>query len=42
MLKDYSSSDYIADHSESLGEDGDRPPVQLLVEHRSNLQMLLS
>lgn len=32
LLKDYSSSDFLADRGESLGEDDDRPLVQLLVD----------
>ncbi|WP_084417802.1 zinc metallochaperone GTPase ZigA [Henriciella litoralis] len=32
LLKDYSSSDFLADRGESLGEEDDRPLVQLLVE----------
>jgi G3E family GTPase len=32
LLKDYSSSDFLADRGESLGEDDKRPLVQLLVE----------
>ena len=32
LLKDYSSSDFLADRGESLGEGDDRPLVQLLVD----------
>lgn len=32
LLKDYSSSDFLADRGESLGENDNRPLVQLLVE----------
>ena len=32
LLKDYSSSDFLADRGESLGEDDNRPLVQLLVD----------
>ena len=32
LLKDYSSSDFLSDRGESLGEDDVRPLVQLLVE----------
>ncbi|MFC6197542.1 zinc metallochaperone GTPase ZigA [Ponticaulis profundi] len=32
LLKDYSSADFLADRGESLGEDDDRPLVQLLVD----------
>ena len=32
LLKDYSSSDFLVDRGESLGDDDDRPLVQLLVD----------
>ena len=32
LLKDYTSTDFLADRGESLGEDDDRPLVQLLVD----------